>query len=128
MLNYGRFKWWPYYFASGSTTIPTHTLTNISCTQFTSSLVNFTIFCPPNGGDFGAENPGLVLVIILPLCRKKLGFDSYKKCTLSFGELAVDVCVLGGGVDIVAVRQTEPYAAQARDRYPTRAEVVRKTV
>jgi hypothetical protein len=66
--------------------------------------------------------------MILPLCRKKLGFDSYKKCTLSFGELAVDVCVFGDGVDIVAVRQTEPYAAQASDKYPTSAAVVRKTV
>ena len=47
---------------------------------------------------------------------------------MSFSGLAVEVCVLGVGVDIVAVRHTEPYAAQARDKYPTRAEVVRKIV
>jgi hypothetical protein len=68
-------------------------------------------------GDFGLENPGLVLVTILPLCKKKLGFDSYEKCTLSLG--GVDVAVTGlfsGDVVIVAVRQTDPYAAQERER------------
>ena len=115
------------YFANGSATIPTHTSTNISCTQFTSSLVNFTIFCPPNGGDLGAENPGLVLVIILPLWRKKLGFDSYEKWIFSFGELVVDVGALGGGIVIVAVRHTDPYAAHASDKYATRADVFRNT-
>lgn len=61
---------------NGSVTVPSHTLTNISCTHPTSSLVNLTIFCPPTTGPFGAENPGLVLVMILPLCRKKPGLLS----------------------------------------------------
>src|SRR5579859_5152542 len=79
-------------FRAGFSTIPIHTLTNISCTQFTSSRPNLTIFCPP------AElpvlpplNPGLVLVTILPLCKKKDGLLSYEKCTLSFGVTLVAV-------------------------------------
>jgi hypothetical protein len=98
--------------------MPIHTLTNISCTQFTSSRPNLTIFCPP------AElpvlpplNPGLVLVTILPLCKKKDGLLSYEKCTLSFGVTLVAVTATGaGGVVIVAVRHTDPYAAQERER------------
>lgn len=93
----------------GSSTIPTQTLTNISWTQFTSSLVNLTIFCPPNGGDLGAANPGLVLVTILPLCKKKLGFDSYVNSISSFGGIEFAVTgALGGASVIVAVLHTEP--------------------
>lgn len=89
--------------------MPIQTLTNISWTQLTSSLVNFTIFCPPNGGDLGGANPGLVLVTMLPLCKKKLGFDSYVNKILSFGGVEVAVTGrLGGASVIVAVLQTEP--------------------
>jgi hypothetical protein len=57
----------------------------------------------------GFENPGVVLVTILPLCKKKLGFDSYEKCTLSLtGEDVAVTGFLAGDVVIAAVRQTEP--------------------
>jgi hypothetical protein len=92
-----------------------------------------TIFCPPcSVGLFGAENPGVVLVIILPLCKKKAGFDSYEKRTLSLGAVVEDKVTLvvgeSGGWTICAVRQTVPYAAQARERYGASAEAVRYTV
>lgn len=85
-----------------------------------------TIFCPPSVGDFGAENPGVVLVTILPLCRKKAGLDSYENKTLSFSwvDFAV-VVVLGTGIDIVAVRHTDPYEAHERDKYAASAVVLR---
>jgi len=68
-------------------------------------------------------------VTILPLCKKNPGFDSYEKWTLSFGSFEVAVTgVFGGDVVIVAVRHTEPYAAQERERYAESAELLRKRV
>jgi hypothetical protein len=65
-----------------------------------------TIFCPPKVGDFGAENPVDMLVMVLPDCKKKLGFDSYENNTLSFVEAVAGR--LGGVIVIVAVRHTDP--------------------
>jgi hypothetical protein len=65
--------------------------------------------CPPNGGDFGGANPGLVLVTILPLCKKKLGFGSYVNRILSFGGSEVAIAgALGGTSIIVAVLHAVP--------------------
>ena len=73
---------------------------------------------PPSVGLFGDENPGVVLVIILPLCRKKAGFDSYEKRILSLAAADVVVvsvvavlgfrCVGSWDWTIWAVRQTVP--------------------
>lgn len=60
-------------------------------------------------GDLGTLNPGLVLVMILPLCKKKAGLDSYENNTVSLGSATVDLsCDFGEGTVMVAVRHTEP--------------------